>query len=151
MFLRCGRFVWSLIYWRKRVNREIKFRALELDTGRWVYGYYVAEHGYYMNNGVPDLNKPVVRHYIIGDGGKHDICEETVCQFTGMKDKVGTDIYERDIVKSYFYGDSFNDVADIEYDESAAAFVYGGAEQDAFVYGAENDQLEVVGNMIEKA
>jgi len=79
--------------------REIKFKALELDTGNVVYGYYVAEHGYYMCNDIPDLNKPVVRHYIIGDGGKHDVLETSVRQFTGVIGKGGVEIYDGDTLR----------------------------------------------------
>ncbi len=59
--------------------RQIRFRALELDSPsgiNWVYGYYVAINGYYMTDGVPDLNQPVVRHYIFSDDGiRYEIAE----------------------------------------------------------------------------
>lgn len=48
-----------------------KYRAVELDTGCSVEGYYYCENGYYMANGKPDINKPVKRHYIVDDDGRH--------------------------------------------------------------------------------
>ena len=128
--------------------KEVKFRALELDTGRWVYGYYVAQHGYYMNNSVPDLNKPVVRHYIIGDSGKHDICEETVRQYTGLKDKNGVEIYDGDIVNHNGIG-----FGHISYNDKHAAYkiVFKGATRKWLIDMLEREirEIEVIGNIYE--
>ena len=61
--------------------------ATELDTGLSVIGFYYAENGYWMNNGKPDLDQPVVRHYVVdGDGRHRETCETTVKAITGGED-----------------------------------------------------------------
>jgi len=53
--------------------------ALELETAQCVDGYFYLENGYFMNNGVPDINQPVKRYYIVDEDGIHrEIAESTV-------------------------------------------------------------------------
>jgi hypothetical protein len=76
------------------MKREIKFKALRSDGKGWVYGYYVL--------------RPDGKHLIYWKPFKeatqntyHEIDPETVCQFTGLQDKNGMDIYEGDNIMSF--------------------------------------------------
>lgn len=73
------------------MNREIKFRAMRADNGEWVYGDL--EH-----NPAKDITRI---HTYDTEGnyeGQHIVTPESVCQFTGLRDIKGTEIYDGDIL-----------------------------------------------------
>lgn len=74
---------------------SIKFKAKRLDDNTWVEGYFYAECG---------------NAYIIEDRQSESMLNRneavlvdpaTVCQFTGLKTKEGTPIYEGDILSNF--------------------------------------------------
>ena len=71
------------------------FRSYELDTAFLIEGSYIKENGFYMNNTIPDYDKPVVRHKICDeDGIYHEVSKDYLAiNFPDMLDSKGNKIF----------------------------------------------------------
>lgn len=79
--------------------REIKFRAKDCETGKWLYGSLIQRMGYF----------PSILHPIATEDGKIRYIEtcvdkETICQSTELFGEHDREIFEGDIVDwTFFY------------------------------------------------
>lgn len=139
--------------------REILFKAKRIDNGEWVEGFYVRqEETSYCFKEDYERHPENTKHYIAFDmmtdwglPNKHLIAEidpETLCQYTGMKDKNSNRIWENDIVR---IENSMDDgIGNIEFyggmwyvDGEPSNTLYDIIEYDDIV------EMEVVGNVFD--
>lgn len=76
-------------------TENIKFKAKRLDGKGWVCGYFYEENGntYIIENRQKEskLNRNLT----------YQVDPSTVCQYTGLKDCEGNELYEHDVIKNY--------------------------------------------------
>lgn len=83
---------------------NIKFKAKSLNSGNWIEGDLIRQsNGIYIRR---HKNLSVI------------VDASTVCQFTGLKDCKGNEIWEGDMIKSPYLGN----VAIVEWDDSLCGF-----------------------------
>lgn len=119
---------------------NIKFKAKRLDNGEWVKGDLVHSTSYvgisYPSDEFSDV--PIV----------HRVDPSTVCQFTGLKDCKGKELFENDLI--HFVG--HKPIGKVIWSEENYAFMVASGNEPLYWLSEvlEIGKIERVGNKFDK-
>lgn len=161
---------------------EHTHKAMELMTGQWVYGAYHKHLPYTPNPVGEHVQESDYHHIIVGDSFSDwgmprtllvtEVDPDTVCKATGLKDKNGQMIYQKDITELEVNGEIRRFIVDIKpvkrevvshpsFDDPTAKVVIMGVvfEWEGFELFPcvdengvpDNEKMVIVGNVVEVA
>lgn len=119
---------------------NIKFKAKRLDNGEWVKGDLVHSTSYvgisYPSDEFSDV--PIV----------HRVDPSTVCQFTGLKDCKGKELFENDLM--HFVG--HKPIGKVIWSEENYAFMVASGNEPLYWLSdvQEIGKIEIVGNKFDR-
>lgn len=119
---------------------DIKFKAKRLDNGEWVKGDLVHSTSYvgisYPSDEFSDV--PIV----------HRVDSSTVCQFTGLKDCKGKELFENDLI--HFVG--HKPIGKVIWSEENYAFMVASGNEPLYWLSdvLEIGKIEIVGNKFDR-
>lgn len=122
--------------------KNVKFKAKRFDNGEWVVGSLIKNTA-----GIEERAYIVDNFNSMSDYSVIGIDPYTVCQFTGLKDCNGEEIFEHDLI--HFVG--YEPTAEVIWSEDDYAFMTT-SDMNLFLLSDVIDvgKIEVVGNKFDK-
>ena len=120
---------------------DIKFKAKRLDNGEWIIGSFVVMK-------IPALSKTTIGIVAAGGATLHEVDPSTVCQFKGLKDCKGNEIFENDLI--HFVG--HKPMGTVIWSEEDYAFMVASGNEPLYWLSdvQEIGKIEIVGNKFDR-